>query len=514
MIKRKVLKQEGRKSIKKNYWIAIFVCLLALLFAGSYQEENINYNINNVNNVNNNYIDINNSNYDITSEVLETIFKTDNIDDVKVYPEVTNGVFRVVFNVMTQFERILFKAVKSIMNIFDSNKAGIFITLIIYVLTFTYRIFLAKPLVIGVKRFFLETRLYSKTKFNRMFYCFNKNHYLKTVATCLRKNIYLFLWNLTIVGGIIKHYSYWLVDYLIAENPNLSSKEAILLSRKMMQGYKWEAFKLDMSFLGWNLLKLCTFGLTGMLYSNAYQEATNVEFYTINKNNYQGNIVKDNFLETNTQQLDAYPGTKARQQLDASNKFNYYKRYSLSSMILFFFCFAITGFIWETSLHFVLFGQLVKKGTMLGPWLPIYGFGCVSVLLLLYPKKLKKITDNPILTFLLVMLLCTTIEYFTSVYLEAVKGARWWDYSGHFLNINGRVCLENALFFAAGGTACIYIFTPFLDRLFAKIPKKIRIILCVILISLYIGDLIYSHFNPNMGSGITFNIIHNLIAQT
>lgn len=498
MFKRKELKQKSRKILRKNYWVAISVCLLSLLFGGDYQQENINFNVFN----RESYIDINNSNFDITDEILKSVLDNDNIEEINVFPEVTDGVFRIVFNVVTQFERTIFKILKSILNIVSPTRAGIFIGITIYVITSLYTIFIAEPLLVGEKRFFLEMRLYPKTKFNRMFCCFHRGKYWNIVKACLRKNIYQFLWDLTIIGGIIKHYSYRLVSYLLAENPNLSSKEAILLSRKMMQGYKWDVFKLDMSFLGWQLLNACTFGLTGILYSRPYQETVNVEMYDYIKRKQNAFPMDENLLE-NKENLDAYPGIKARKKFDASQKFNYYKRYSLSSMILFFFCFAIVGFLWEVGLHFVQYGNWVKRGVFMGPWLPIYGFGCVLVLLLLYPKKLKKITDNPIITFFLIMFLCTTMEYITSWYLEITKGTRWWDYTGFFLNINGRVCLEGALFFAIGGTACIYIFTPLLEKLFSKIPQKMRILLCIILVTIFAYDFVYSHFHPNMGSGIT-----------
>ena len=52
------------------------------------------------------------------------------------------------------------------------------------------------------------------------------------------RSVYSLLWCLTIVGGFIKIYSYKLVPMIIAENPELSAKEAIKLSEDMMKGYK------------------------------------------------------------------------------------------------------------------------------------------------------------------------------------------------------------------------------------------------------------------------------------
>ena len=78
--------------------------------------------------------------------------------------------------------------------------------------------------------------------------------------------IYKDLWNLTIIGGLIKKYSYRLVPYIVAENPRLKANDAITLSRQLMDGYKWKAFLLDFSFVGWEILNLLTFGILGILF--------------------------------------------------------------------------------------------------------------------------------------------------------------------------------------------------------------------------------------------------------
>ncbi len=180
------------------------------------------------------------------------------------------------------------------------------------------------------------------------------------------------------------------------------------------------------------------------------------------------------------------------------NKDNYGKWYKITDYILFFFVFAFIGWVWEVCLILVQTGKLVNRGVLLGPWLPIYGTGGVLILLIL-----RKIFNKPVLTFVLTTVLCTVVEYFTSWYLEITKGVRWWDYSGYFLNINGRVCLEGALVFGLGGCAVIYLIAPKLSKLFSKIPNKVIVPLCIVLVCGFIVDLIHSKNHPNMGEGIT-----------
>ena len=101
------------------------------------------------------------------------------------------------------------------------------------------------------------------------------------------------------------------------------------------------------------------------------------------------------------------------------------------------------------------------------------------------------------------MLFSTIVEYFGSWFIEITSGLKYWDYSGVFMNINGRVCLECSLFFGAGGSLCLYIVAPFLEKQFEKLTLKFRITLCIILTTLFTVDEIYSLKYPHQGEGIT-----------
>lgn len=181
-------------------------------------------------------------------------------------------------------------------------------------------------------------------------------------------------------------------------------------------------------------------------------------------------------------------------------KNEYGKLYKITDYILFFFAFSFIGWIWEVCLVLVQTGKLVNRGVLLGPWLPIYGSGGVLILLLL-----RKMFNKPIVTFFSMTILCTVIEYITSWYLEVTKGVRWWDYSNYLLNINGRVCLEGAIVFGIGGCAVVYLLAPKLSKVFNKLSNYILVPICVILTFLFTIDVIYSHYHPNMGEGVTIS---------
>lgn len=176
----------------------------------------------------------------------------------------------------------------------------------------------------------------------------------------------------------------------------------------------------------------------------------------------------------------------------------YDKWYGFITYILFFFTFSMMGWIWEVILHFVQTGEFVKRGVLYGPWLPIYGSGGVLVLILL-----RKVFKNAMTTFFLTMLLSGIIEYVTSWTLEMINGVRWWDYSGYFMNVNGRICLEGIVVFGLGGCLVVYFVAPALGNIYEKINKRIKIIICTVLIAIFLADAVYSIAHPNMGKGVT-----------
>ena len=92
----------------------------------------------------------------------------------------------------------------------------------------------------------------------------------------------------TMIPFIMKTYEYWLIPYILADNPEMECKEVFALTKKMMQGYKWELFVLNLSFIGWHLLSICTCGLLSIFYVEPYRAYTMAGFYKVRvqQNNY------------------------------------------------------------------------------------------------------------------------------------------------------------------------------------------------------------------------------------
>ena len=101
----------------------------------------------------------------------------------------------------------------------------------------------------------------------------------KAIWLRLRTSIFIFLWSLLfVIPGIIKCYSYSMSNFIMAENPEMSAKEAMEVSMEMMRGNKWRLFCLELSFIGWGILCLFTLGI-GYLWLNPYINASLAAFY-------------------------------------------------------------------------------------------------------------------------------------------------------------------------------------------------------------------------------------------
>ena len=110
---------------------------------------------------------------------------------------------------------------------------------------------------------------------------FTFDHNYKNVTKVMfLRDLYTALWTLLfIIPGIVKGYEYKMIPYLLAENPDMSQQEAFGRSKQMMDGNKWKAFVLDLSFLGWSILSALTLGILGIFYVNPYYNMTQAAFY-------------------------------------------------------------------------------------------------------------------------------------------------------------------------------------------------------------------------------------------
>ena len=384
-----------------------------------------------------------------------------------------------------------------------SIKLGMYSLLIALISIIMY--FLVEIILeVGKNRFYLESRIYHKTSALRLLFPYKVKNTINLSSILFFRRLYTTLWSLTIIGGFIKVYEYKMIPYILAENPSIKRKEAFRLSKEMMKGFKFEALKLDLSLICWFILGLITLGLSNLIYFDAYKEFIYAELYVDIRNKKKNdltdyNLLSDIYLYNEKTNLKVYPEERIKVPLRKINiNTDYNQKYSIRNLVLLFFTISFVGYSWEVFLHILIDGTFVNRGTMFGPWLPIYGTGTVLILALLKPFR-----NRPFIFFMSCMVLAGIVEYSTSWYLETFAHMKWWDYHGYLLNINGRVCLEGLLVFGLGGAAITYFLAPLLNSLFNKIKYKIVVIICMILLTLFGADVVYSINHPNKGKGIT-----------
>ena len=481
----------------------------------------------------------------------------------------TNGVFAHVINGITSgsFVKTLFLGLSTIVH--SKDIASICFVVMGLCISVFYKVYIVNVLPVINRRLFLEGRVYAKLPLDRLVYLMRIRKQMHVAFVKLVKSMILIIMNFTVIGGVYFYYVYFLVDYILAENPTISLKDALSLSRNMMKGHKFECFKWQLSMAGWYILDICTFGISAIFYSNMYRMSVMCEFYTLRRKEFQSAILNDTYLfEKPSSALmrntysDVIAALNAKNPIEnaytgvkkflcdnfgiifhLSSKEKQYERYTynkmeaetmitevyllcypvrlspieeeykksnlrvlhpnrnytVTSILVCFFFMCFVGWIWEVSLSMISYGCFVNRGVLHGPWIPIYGFGCVLILLLL-----KRFRMRPKVEFSMAVLLCGCIEYFTGFFLELThNGQKWWDYTGYFLNLHGRICAEGLLVFGIGGMAFVYVIAPLIDNWVKEHLNKKLSAACLVLLLLFGADVIYSHFEPNIGEGVT-----------
>lgn len=288
MWKRKELKDKAKQVVKKNYWTAIVICFLIALLTGefgtsiigiwqtedsmdpyyitSHKDEILNEEATNIN-------EDMKKEEEIVAKIDE---KKETLNDLQI------KIWQVIeanLDSMTKSQKFIIKIADAVKS-FSFNQTGLGINFsAMAIISIIFTIIIANPLIVAGKRYFIQARNKENIKISTLGEVFKRKAWFNVSVTMLLKNIYNFLWYLTIIGGFIKKYEYRMIPYILAENPKIERKKAFYLSKQMMKGSKWKTFILDVSFIGWEILSIFTFGLLNILYINPYKVATVTEVY-------------------------------------------------------------------------------------------------------------------------------------------------------------------------------------------------------------------------------------------
>ena len=125
-----------------------------------------------------------------------------------------------------------------------------------------------------------------------------------------------------------------------------------------------------------------------------------------------------------------------------------------------FIIYSFIGWFMEVIWTFITDKKLVNRGFLIGPYCPIYGVGCLLLIVLL-----DRFKDNVFLLFFMSIIVCSILEYSTSFVMEKLFKARWWDYSNRKFNLNGRICAETMIPFGVLGVIVVYFVNPILSNI-------------------------------------------------
>ena len=138
---------------------------------------------------------------------------------------------------------------------------------------------LALPLSWGLTVSLLRNHREESVDLENLFDGFRGGRYTRVFCALFLVNLFTFLWALLlIIPGIMKAFSYALTPYIIMDEPELTARQAITRSCEIMEGRRWKLFCLYLSFIGWGILSLLTFGI-GFLWLAPYMNASIAAFY-------------------------------------------------------------------------------------------------------------------------------------------------------------------------------------------------------------------------------------------
>lgn len=259
------LKSKAKFSFKRNYWKSVLISLiLALLVGGGSSGSSISSAVSNNligssdSSVTDDYSNDDSSLYEGNDFYNDTYDGNveDDIDDLKSMADNTAGMMAIgIFLIVFIIVFVVLMAVVILLDVFIFN-----------------------PLEVGCKKYYLRN-LNEPAQVGNIGYAFD-NNYKNITKTMFFRDLFTVLWTLLfIIPGIVKSYEYQMIPYLLADNPQMTKEQAFEESKRMMQGQKWKAFVLDLSFIGWNILSALTLGILGIFYVQPYMDATHAALY-------------------------------------------------------------------------------------------------------------------------------------------------------------------------------------------------------------------------------------------
>ncbi len=169
------------------------------------------------------------------------------------------------------------------------------------------------------------------------------------------------------------------------------------------------------------------------------------------------------------------------------NGLKVFQNYTLLQWAWFFMFYCIFGWCFESTYCSLKSMRLMNRGFCHGPWLPIYGAGGTLFLIFAWPYRANLIT-----TFLMGMLVGTTLELITGPLMYHIFHMKWWDYSQNPLNFRGYICLGASLGWGAMALFFVHFLHPRVAELTVDWTPIGYIVVVTMLYTLFVEDVIFS----------------------
>ncbi len=251
---RKELKERAKEALKRNYWKIVLVSLIGMLIGGGLGSSGISGGGSDIR--------------DMASDNVKEHFTEHENDDVD-----WEGAEAVLDDIQMDIRP------QDIVAVAFTVIVVLIVTAIVLAIVLALDVLLLNPVQVGINRFMVKS-LDDTARIAEVGYTFDHN-YKNGVKVMFFKDLYVVLWSLLfIVPGIYKAYQYRMVPYILGENPDMTYQEVLQRSKDMMDGQKWDAFVLDLSFILWHMLGGITCGLAEIFYVAPYVNLTDAALYS------------------------------------------------------------------------------------------------------------------------------------------------------------------------------------------------------------------------------------------
>lgn len=160
---------------------------------------------------------------------------------------------------------------------------------------------------------------------------------------------------------------------------------------------------------------------------------------------------------------------------------------SIALLFLLAMVYSFLGWIMETIWCSYLERRFIKRGFLYGPICPIYGTGALIILLFL-----SKFQSNILLFLLLSIIIMSGFEYLIGLTLEWITGIKYWDYSHHKFNIQGRISPSHCLIWGALSFILVFILNPPIEGIISGLSQIVQMTVASILFAFLLIDILFT----------------------